>query len=204
MARSEDMKTPLMRLAFADSLSKMQEVQGGKKRYGCSLLMAKSADWSKLYALALEAAKAEWGDKAEKLLADGLIHNPFLDGDGPQGKSKKTGAPHSGFPGMKFIRAISGEDYPPRLYNKKVRPATKEEIYSGVWGFAVVNAFTWENVEKGKGISFGISMFQAVKDDENLGGGGAPPEDYFEPIADESDATPIVSKDGKGAAGLFG
>ena len=81
---------------------------------------------------------------------------------------------------------------------------SKEELYSGCFGYAVVNAFTWENKENGKGITFGISMFQKAKDGESLGGGGGGnPDEFFEKIADEGDA-PAETKTGAGAGGLFG
>lgn len=212
-SRSRDAKTALVRLSFTDSLFKPQKTQSGKEQYGCSIhyqkgqplaaaLMDKTA--ITLQELALEAAKEEWGDKAVQMLKDGLIHNPFLDGDGPQGKNKKNGDPHKGFPGTVFIRCISGVDYPPKLVKKNGQVgATKDEIYSGVYGYAVVNAFTWENKEKGKGISFGISMVQCVKDGEKLGGGGGADVDaWAEAIPDEGEA-PAETKGGAGAAGLF-
>lgn len=205
MARSEDIKTPLARFAFTQSLFEAQETQSGKKQYSATLLFPKGSDISALQEKALEAAVAEWGDKAKTMIKDGLIHSPFLDGDGPQGKSKKTGEPHAGFPGNIFIRAISGGDYRPKLVDKKLLPITeKSEFPSGAYGYAVVNAFTWDNKEKGKGISFGISMAQYAKDGESLGGsGGGDPDKYFERIEDEGEA-PASTKSGQGAAGLFG
>lgn len=204
MARSEDLKTPLARLAFTQSLFKPQERDNSKKQFGCTLLFPKSEDLSALQNAALKAATEEWGNKAVQWIKDGIIHSPFLDGDGPQGSNKKTGERHAGFAGHRFIRVISGEAYPPKLFNKAVRPiSSQEELYSGCYGFAVVNAFTWENKEKGKGISFGVSMIQVAKDGEKLGGGGANPDQFFTNIEDEGEA-PVETKDGKGAAGLFG
>lgn len=205
MARSEDIKTPLARLAFAQNLFEAQTTQSGKKQFNCTLLFPKGSDIAILQEAALKAAVEEWGEKAKQMIADKLIHSPFLDGDGPQGKSKKTGEPHKGFPGHTFIRVISGEDYPPKLFNKQVRPATKSEVESGLLVYAVVNAFTWENKEKGKGISFGVSMIQVAKDDGVRlgGGGGGNPDQFFEKIEDEGEA-PAETKGGAGAAGLFG
>jgi len=205
VARSTDAKTPLARLAFANGLFEMQTSDSGRKSWTCSLLFPKTVDLSALHNLALEAAKEEWGDKAVGMIKDGIIKSPFLDGDGKQGKSKKTGEPHAGFPGHIFIRCTSGEDYRPKLVNQKVLPITdKADLYSGCFGYAVVNAFTWENKENGKGITFGISMFQKAKDGESLGGGGGGnPDEFFEKIADEGDA-PAETKTGAGAGGLFG
>lgn len=205
-SRSADMKTPsLVRLAFTDGLHTLHVDDYGKKNWTCSLLIPKSESLAAYEAAALEAATAEWGDKAKQLFKDKLIKSPFLDGDGPQGKSKKTGEPHAGFPGTVFLRVKSGEEYRPKLVNRKVLPITsKDELYSGCYGYAVVHAFTWENKENGKGITFGISMVQVVKDGDRLGGGGGGnPEEHFEKIADEGDA-PKSTQTGAGAAGLFG
>lgn len=205
MARSEDLKTPLCRFAFTNGLFVPQTTQNGRKQWTASLLFAKSVDISELHKLAVTAATAEWGDKAVQMIKDKLIHSPFLDGDGPQGRSKATGEPHAGFPGHTFVRVISGEEYRPKLVDRQLLPITsKDDLYSGCYGYAVVNAFTWENKEKGRGISFGVSMIQKAKDGERLGGaGGGDPEKYFEKIADEGDA-PAGTKGGQGAAGLFG
>ncbi|MFA5897841.1 MAG: ssDNA-binding protein [Hyphomicrobium sp.] len=205
MARSENIKTPLARIAFANSLFKPQERDNGKKQWGCSLLFPKGVALAALEGAAFEAAKLEWGDKAMQMIKDKLIHSPFLDGDGPQGKNKTTGEAHSGFPGTTFIRVISGEEFRPKLFNKNLLPITSQsELYSGCYGYAVVNAFTWENKEKGKGISFGVSMIQFAKDGESLGGTGeADPNAFFEKIADEGEA-PETTKTGAGAGGLFG
>lgn len=205
MARSENTKTPLCRFAFTRGLFEMQTMQNGNKQWNVSLLFPKSADLSELKKLAADTAIAEWGEKAGQMMKDGLIHNPFLDGDGPQGKNKSTGAEHQGFPGHIFIRCQSGADYRPKVFNKQLLPASKEELYSGSYGYAVVNVFTWENKEKGKGLSFGISMAQVTKDGEDLGGGGGggDPTKFFEKVADEGEA-PAAVKSGAGASGFFG
>lgn len=205
MARSEDMKTPMARLAFADGLFELQTTRGGKKQWQCSLLFPKGTDLSALKQLAADAAIAEWGDKAVQMIKDGLIKSPFLDGDGPQGKSKKTGEPHAGFPGNIFLRCISGGDYRPSVVDQRVLPISrKADLPSGCYGYAVVNAFTWENTELGKGITFGISFFQKAHDGESLGGSGAgDPSQFFEKIEDEG-AAPGETKTGAGAGGLFG
>lgn len=209
MARSQDLSTQkaklLGRFAFTDGLFALQTTQSGKKQWNVTILYPKSADLTPLHNLALEAATAEWGDKAKQMIKDGIIKSPFLDGDGKQGKSKKTGEPHAGFPGHTFIRCTSGEDYRPKLVNSQLLPITsKGELKSGDYGYAVLNAFTWENRENGKGITFGISIVMKAKDGESLGGGGsADPEDYFDKIEDEG-AAPEETRSGAGAGGLFG
>lgn len=176
--RSDDIKTPEAVVAFAHTLF---EHKDGK--YGCSLLFPKGADISELKAAAQGACKAKWGAKTEEYVQKGLIKTPFLDGDGPQGISKKTGEPHAGFPGHVFIRVSSGEDRPPAKRDRNAKPLfDKAECPSGSRVYAVVNAFTWENGEGGKGVSFGISGIQVAKKaegDEILGGTGGPDVDKF-------------------------
>src|SRR5262245_48280617 len=134
MARSEDIKTPLARLAFTQHLFKPQERENGRKQYNCTLLLPKSADLSALQNAVLKAAVEEWGDKAKQMAKDGLIKNPFLDGDGPQGMNKQSGERHAGFAGHVFIRPMSGEEYRPKIVNRKVLPVTsQDECYSGCY-----------------------------------------------------------------------
>jgi len=209
MARSEDVKTPPAIISFSRDLFKTRDRDNGGKNYGCTLLFPKSANLAALQDMAVEAAVAEWGDKAKSMIKDGIIKSPFLDGDGKQGKSKETGEPHKGYPGHTFIRCTSGADYKPKVFDRRRNPIYEEaDVPSGSQVFGVVNAYTWENKENGKGISFGISIVQVIKKaegDEVIGGGGGgpDPDKFLETMADEGDA-PSETKGGAGAAGLFG
>lgn len=208
MARSEDVKTPLAIVSFAADLFTPRKNDRGRESYGCTLLFPKTTDIGVLHDAAFAAAKEEWGDKAEKWLKDGLIKSPFLDGDGKQGLSKTTGERHAGYAGCTFIRCTSGADYKPRVFDHLRNPVMdKAKCLSGSQVYAVVNAFTWDNTEQGKGITFGISLVQVVKLAEGAevlgGGGGADPDKFFEKIADEG-AAPDSTRSGAGAGGLFG
>lgn len=207
MARSDDKKTPKAIIAFTNNLFKARDRDNGSKSLGCTLLFPKSTDLTVLQELAVSAAVDEWGDKAKSMIKEGIIKSPFLDGDGKQGKSKETGEPHKGFPGHTFVRCTAGVDYPPKVFarNARDRLTTEAEIPSGSQVFAVVNAYTWENKENGKGISFGVSIVQLIKSaegDEILGGGGPDPDKFLEAIPDEGDAP--ATKSASGAASLFG
>jgi hypothetical protein len=205
MARSEDFKTPLVRLAFAPGLFELKEDDWGNKNWTATLLIPKSDSLAAYEQAAVEAAKAEWGDKAVQMIKDKIIHSPFLDGDGPQGKSKKTGEPHAGFPGNWFLRVKSGENYRPTLINRQKLPIVKmADLKSGDYGFAVLHCFTWDNDKKGKGLTFGISMFQLVKEGESLGGGGGVDVDKWAEVIPDEGAAPASTKGGAGAGGLFG
>jgi Protein of unknown function (DUF2815) len=205
MASSEKMKTGLVRLAFSNGLFELQKDDWGNLNWTSTLLIPKSDSLAPYEKLALEAATTEWGDKALQLIKGKVVHSPFLDGDGPQGKSKTTGVEHAGFPGHTFLRVKSGENYRPTLIDRQKMPITKrDQLYSGCYVFAVVHCFTWDNEKKGKGLTFGIDMVQFVKDGENLGGGGGVDIDkWAETIPDEG-AAPASTKGGAGAGGLFG
>lgn len=207
-SRSEQFKTPaLVRASFVDGLFELQKDDWGNLNWTATLLIPKSDSLAVYEKAALEAAAAEWGgvEKATKLIKDKIIHSPFLDGDGPQGRSKKTGEPHEGFPGHWFLRVKSGEAYRPTLIDRKKLPITsRDQLYSGCYGYAVLHVFTWENDKKGKGLTFGIDMFQVAKDGDRLGGGGGVDVDkWAETIPDEG-AAPESTKGGAGAGGLFG
>jgi ssDNA-binding protein len=204
-SRSKDVKTPLARLSFTSDLFEARAKKSGGKQYGCTLLFPKSADLTALHDIVLEAATAEWGDKAKQFAKDGLIKTPFLDGDGKQALNKKTGERHEGYAGHWFIRCTSGEKYKPKVVDKNRNLIVDAaDCPSGFYGYAVVNAYTWENDENGKGITFGLSMLQVAKEGERLAGnGGGNPEEHFDVIADEGNA-PAETKTGKRAGGLFG
>lgn len=208
-SRSEDLKTPLCRFAYTNDLFKARAQEEGKKpKFGCTLMFPKTTDLSALKKAASEAAFAEWGDKAAQWYKDGLIKDPFLDGDGPQGINKKTGERSLGHAGHIFTRTTSGEGFKPLVVDNLRNPLVSVAgAPSGSWGYAVVHAFTWVNEKGGKGVTFGVSLVQITKvaqGEEKLGGGGGPdPAKFFEKAADEG-AAPAAPKTGAGAGGLFG
>lgn len=204
-ARSDDFKTPPCRLSFAQSLFKARAQEGGKPKYGCTLIFPKEARPA-LEKHVAEVIKAQWGEKGLEKAKSGLIKSPFLAGDGKEARNKTTGELHPGMgPDVFFIRVQANEDRPPVVrYKDPNIPATADEVYSGCYGFGVINAFAWNNPQNGDGVSFGIQYFQKTKDGERIGGSGqVDPEKWHEKIEDAGDA-PQETKQGTGAGGLFG
>lgn len=199
---SKEVKTPLGCFAFTgDLFTAREQVDGGKKKFGCTILFPKTTDIKVLKDAAVAAMTEKWGDKAVQMFKDKLIRSPFLDGDGPEGMNKKSGERLQGFAGCTFIRVNSGEDYPPVV----VGPDRKHlggpaEFYSGVWGYAVVNAYAWEHPKNGRGVSFSISAAQKAKDGERLGGGGGVDVNSAFDVIEDSGDMPASSG---GAADLF-
>lgn len=203
-----DIKTPEATIGFAKDLFEPNERENGTKNYGCTLFFKKGTDLSALQAAALACAKEAWpGKPVEDWIKDGTVKNPFLDGDGKQGKDNE-GNPKPGYAGTTFLRCTSGIDYKPKVFDRRRNPIMdKDDCPSGSRAFAVINPYAWDNPKNGKGISFGISLVQVTRKAEGseiLGGGGGPnPDAFFETLADEGDA-PEATKGGAGAGGLFG
>lgn len=206
-SRTEDFRSPLARLSrvnlFAPRVNKKDPTR--KPKYEVNLLYPKSADLSAIKAAVIQAAKAEWGDKAVDLLKNGVIKQPILDGDGPQGLNKQSGERYKELEGMFFIRCAS--NLQPALLNPKVIQAVEgTHLYSGCYGYAAIHACTWESAEQGRGVSIGISMVQHAKDGERLGGGQADPSKFFETIPDDDSGNGgagAAADTGDGAGALF-
>lgn len=208
--RSENVKTPECRLAFAAGLFETRKnEEGTKENFNCVLLFDKKTDIGVLKNLALEAAKSSWGEKALEGLNSGAIRSPFLDGDGSNAISKKSMERHPGFAGTTFLRVSSGAKFKPKVVDANRNYVYDEEgCPSGCYGKAVVNAYTWDDPKQGKGVSFGISGFQKLrfeKEDRLGGGGGIDPDEWFDKVADtDTEAAKAATSEGKGAGGLFG
>lgn len=203
-SRTADFRSPLARLSRVNLFSPRQNKKDPTKKakFEVNLLYPKAADLSSIKAAVIEAAKAEWGDKAVELLKNGVIKQPILDGDGPQGVNKTTGERYKELEGMFFIRCAS--NLQPALLNPKVMAAVEgTHLYSGCYGYAAIHAYTWESTEQGRGVSIGISMVQHAKDGEKLGGGQADPSKFFETIPDDdnqgSGGAAADTSDGAGA-----
>lgn len=171
-ANSGDFKSPECRLSFSEGLWAPTSQGGeGEPKYGCTLIFdAKHAN--ELMKQVVKVVHAKWGDKGVERLKAGQIKNPIFKGDAPQAHSKQTGEMWAGFGADKvFIRCKNNADAPPRvLFRSKLVDATKDEVYSGCYGFAVLNAYTWEHPTGGLGVTFNIRMFQKLRDGESLGG----------------------------------
>jgi hypothetical protein len=204
MFRSEDFKTPPCRVSYAQGLFKARASEdGGKEKFGCTLIF-KNEDRAALDKAVRDCIVGEWGDKGVDMAKNGLIKSPFLAGDGKEARNKTTGELHPGMgPEVFFIRPSSIYEPAVRYRSANVQ-ASPEEVYSGCFGFAVLNVFAWSNPKNGNGVSFGIQYFQKTGDGERLGGGGGVDVNkYFEKIEDAGDA-PASTQNGQGAAGLFG
>jgi hypothetical protein len=210
---SDFVRGPECRAAYTQGLFKLQKNEkSGRENYMVTLLYSKQADLSILLNLAQATAKGAWPNKTEAVikaqLENGLIKNPFLDGDGKQGLSRKTGERKEGFAGCWFLRATSGPEFKPAVFDGNLLPIVELAGFrSGWYGFPVLNCFAWNNTEQGDGLTFGIRMIQLSRKGELLGGGGggdADPDQFFQKIEDTGPVDGKVKDSGKGAGSLFG
>lgn len=220
-ARSNDFKTPIARLSFADSLFKARRQEGSdansKAKFGCTLIFPKTLLKEKVIRYAGELVSLQdivagviveqWGEKGLEKAKAGLIKSPFLDGEGKEARSKKSGDLHGGMgPDVFFIRCSANEDRPPLVSRSatEVIPGTVAEVYSGCYGFAVLNAFAWTHTQNGDGVSFGISNFYKKNEGEKLGSGPADPDTWLDEKVEDAGSAPSSTRTGAGAGGLFG
>ena len=204
-ARSDDFKTPPCRLSFGQGLFKARKAsEDAKEKFGATLIFSKSADRKALDNAVRQCIVDTWGEQGRERAKKGLIKSPFLAGDGKEARNKSTGELHPGMGEDVFFIRVQSNKQPVVRYKDANIPATEDEVYSGCYGFAVINAFAWNNPQNGDGVSFGIQYFQKTRDGDRIGGNGSvDPEKWHEKIEDAGDA-PAETKSGDGAGGLFG
>lgn len=191
-ARVDEFRTPECRLSYARSLFKARIVNNqGNPKFGCTLIFEKQ-HMPLFIDKVKEVAKLAWPHNGLDRLKQGLIKSPILMGDGKEARDKETGELHAGMgPDVFFLRPIANEDRPPAIRARglgQFAAATQQEVYSGCFGFAVLNVFPWNHAQSGDGISFGISMFQKMRDGDSLG--GAAPVDAAKWYVPDSDEQP--------------
>ena len=205
-SRSETAKTPLCRLSYASGLYKARKVneKSTKEVFSCTLIFEKK-ERPFFEKMILGVINEAFGAKAPEMFKSGVIRNPIYAGDSKEARIKETNEIKPGLgPDVFFLRVQAGADRPPFvIWKDPNRQETEETVYSGCYGKAVLQAFSWDDTQGGKGVSFGIEGFQKLKEGERLGGGRADPAKYYETVEDMGDA-PSETRSGAGAAGLFG
>jgi len=209
MYRTELKKSPLMRISYAFGLFQPQKDDKGNPtdKYTTTLILPKSdaKGLRMLQEMVAEVVHGQWGEKGVERFKKGLIKSPIIDGASKSALDKDGNHKSGMSDDVVFIRPITYRK--PKVFNAQVMPATEDEVKSGYWGYAALNALAWHNPSNGDGVSFGIDMFQVVKADEVLGGGGgADPDRFFEAVAGGAgggDTGPAPGAGGRGAASMF-
>lgn len=155
--------TPYFRASFVHVFEKHKQ-PNNEMKFGITMLFPKDTDFAVMRKLAAETAKARFGDSL-----DGLV-SPFKDGN-----EKATKYPSH----ADMIVVEARTDYKPGIVGPdgKTEILDSESFYSGCWARAKVNCFAWENSGR-RGVSFGLSNLQKVKDDESFETRYDPAEDF--------------------------
>lgn len=166
--------------------------EGDKKKYSALLLIPKTdtktiAAIKKAQYLALVEAvgASKAGSETAPKFPPGW-KNTLRDGD-----EEKDLEETPEYTGMYFMNVSANEAYPPGVVIKNgsaIEPVLdKSDIYPGCWIRAQINAFAFD-VDKSKGVSFGLRHVMKVRDDEPLSEGFASAEDVFSAFVDDEDS----------------
>lgn len=192
--RTQPITSPLCRISYAMGLHSPKQNDQGNDKYNVTLIFPKD-QLSILQKAVADCVVGEWGDKGVERFKKGLIKSPILDGDSKSAHDKEGNLKAGMGPDVFFIRPSSND--PIKCFDARVQPMDARDIKSGYWGKAALNCFAWHNAQNGDGVSFGINMFQFIKEDEILGGdGGADPTAMF--------AVETVDTSGEGPSGAGG
>lgn len=197
--RTQPFTSPLCRISYAKGLHDGRENDGGNVRYSVTLIFPKD-QVAILQKAVADCVAGEWGEKGVERFKKGLIKNPILAGDSKSAHDKDGNLKAGMGPDIVFIRPSSND--PVKCFDARVQPMDARDVKSGYWGKAALNCFAWHNPSNGDGVSFGINMWQHIKEDEILGGdGGADPTSMF---AVETVDTSGETVGAGGAGDMFG
>lgn len=163
--------TGKVRFCYANVFEPTAMNEGDTPKYNICILIPKDDDVTvaKVNAAinaAKEAGKAKIADKNGRIPAN--LKLPLRDGD-----VERPDDP--AFEGMYFINANSLRK--PSIVDRDLNPImSKDEFYSGCYGRASINFYTF-NVSS-KGIAAGLNNLQKLEDGEMLAGGSTAEEDF--------------------------
>jgi len=181
--------TPECRLSFPSlfraSANKLQP--NAEPKFGATLLFKKVTgdvrqDLPELFNAMMACATEKWGADLSKV----RLKSGILDGDKHNAKRVGEGKePLAGFAGCWFVRGTS--KIKPVVVDgaRKIIPDLAEKtVVPGMYAYAQIHAFAWDNPAQGKGVSFGIDQCQVdlFKKYEPFVA-AADPEKTFKPLA---------------------
>lgn len=170
-ANSTKVVTGKVRFCYANVFEPTSMNEGDTPKYNVCILIPKSdtktlEKINKAIEAAKQAGKAKIADKSGKIPS--TLKTPLRDGDEERGDDEA-------FEGHYFINANSTRK--PSIVDRDLAPIMdKEEFYSGCYGRASINFYTY-NVNS-KGIAAGLNNLQKLEDGERLAGGSSAEDDF--------------------------
>lgn len=163
---SEKIITPEFRGSFVhlDKPSKMAGDPDSEPRYQILIALPKDDPfWDDLEDAIEEAAKAKFGGKVPP-----KFKSPVKNGDDE---------PYDNLKGCYFVNASNSRR--PGVVDENLDPIMEgDELYSGAWYRASVNAWAWEHRTGGRGASISLNNVMKIRDDERYDGGTSAEEDF--------------------------
>lgn len=117
-----------------------------------------------------------------------VVANPIHDGDGV----KQDGTPFGDeCKGCWVFTASANADRQPQIVDQNVQPILDQsQIYSGVYANVAINVFPYMHTGK-KGVGFGLTHIQKVRDGEVLGGAPVSADKLFTAIGGATNPNPF-------------
>ena len=157
-----------VRLSYVNVFKPYSNSPEQAPKYSSTILLPKSdlASKQSLDAAIQAAAQKGLNEKWNGVMPP-VVANPIHDGDGV----KQDGTPFGDeCKGCWVFTASSNADRQPQIVDRNVQPILDQsQIYSGVYANVAINVFPYIHTGK-KGVGFGLTHIQKVRDGEVLGG----------------------------------
>lgn len=173
-----------VRLSFP-AVFKPQAYGDGNPAYGAKLIVEpKSANVEAIRKVIHEAAKAQWGDKADAIVKQLTADKKSAWVEGPY--RNKDGDVYDGFEGNYFLSTRS-EKLRPTALGRDKQPVTEADnvIYGGCYVDASVDIYMQDSPKWGRRINAVLRGVRFVREGDAFGGSSAASADEFEDLDDE-------------------
>ncbi len=166
---------PVATLAFPIVAGPQPDKRSGKPKWSCVLLIPKTANIDHLRAQAKLARDGQWPNEATRPKG---LKSGIKDGDVPN----TNGEIRPEFVGHWVINCVTY--YAPKLADLQAKPvpnvAAKDMFYAGCKVIGFINAYAYDN--ENKGVAFGLSALQFAGDGTRLSGGNVNVSSVFSPV----------------------
>ena len=173
-----------VRLSFP-AVFKPQAYGDGNPAYGAKLIVEpNSANVEAIRKTIREAAKTQWGDKADAIVKQLTADKKSAWVEGPY--RNKDGDVYDGFEGNYFLSTRS-EKLRPTALGRDKQPVTEADnvIYGGCYVDASVDIYVQDSPKWGRRINAVLRGVRFVRDGDAFGGSSAASADEFEDLDDE-------------------
>ncbi len=181
--------TPEFRVSFPAIFDPEKFEEGSDPKYAITMLFDKDADLKDLKRIAKAALEDKWPDPKKR---PKNLRIPFRDG------AEKD---YEGYEGKIFARASS--KMRPGLVDRNLQAIIDpNDFYPGCYARATITAFAYDT-KGNRGVAFGLSNVQKLRDGESFSGRVRAEEDFDElPELDADKGVDMGSDDGGDPLGL--